>query len=266
MRKGIRCFCLLLLLSATVARADEEVRQVQEELRKRNLYFGDINGQPTPDLSNSLKRYQARKGFPATGDIDEVTAASLNVAAPAAASSNRPPLPDTPVLKSDFARQIPEAERIVLEKKADENPDLVPTPPPPAEPPSPAQDISPQKVTELVENYLRDSETDNIPAQTSKYFSYPVKYFDDGPQGAAFVEKDVGYYVRHWPQRKYTLVQPVSFAAAERADETNIQFDIAFELKNKQRHAQGRTRNFWTIQGEGGELKIIAIQEQRLRE
>ncbi|MFL6539271.1 MAG: peptidoglycan-binding protein, partial [Chthoniobacterales bacterium] len=52
--------CLLLLFSTAQIYADEQVRQVQEELRRRNLYFGDIDGTPTPELENALRRYQAR--------------------------------------------------------------------------------------------------------------------------------------------------------------------------------------------------------------
>lgn len=37
MKYGLRAFCLLYLLLATVGFADEEIRQVQEELRRRNL-------------------------------------------------------------------------------------------------------------------------------------------------------------------------------------------------------------------------------------
>ena len=54
--------CLIVAISGTL-RADETVRQVQEELRKRNLYFGNIDGQESPELAGALKRYQKRKGL-----------------------------------------------------------------------------------------------------------------------------------------------------------------------------------------------------------
>ena len=56
MRTFACLFCLVLWMS-TLARADETVRQVQEELRKRNLYFGNIDGQTSPVLVDALKRY-----------------------------------------------------------------------------------------------------------------------------------------------------------------------------------------------------------------
>ena len=66
--------------------ASEQIRQVQEELRKRLLFFNDLNGEYTPALATAIKRYQERKGFVSTGLIDREILASLGitVAAPAA--------------------------------------------------------------------------------------------------------------------------------------------------------------------------------------
>jgi peptidoglycan hydrolase-like protein with peptidoglycan-binding domain len=60
-------------------RADEQVRQLQDELRKRNLFFGNPNGEFSPALSSALSRYQSRKGFPVTGLLDAETCSSLGI-------------------------------------------------------------------------------------------------------------------------------------------------------------------------------------------
>ncbi|HEX8280218.1 MAG TPA: peptidoglycan-binding domain-containing protein [Chthoniobacterales bacterium] len=259
-----RFLCCLICLITSVAWGDEQVRQVQEELRRRNLYFGDVDGQATPDLANALKRYQARKGFAVTGAIDQETATSLNVRTFAAAS--RPALPDVPVLKSDTARELPEPQRVALQQQAEENPDAIPSPAPPAESPPPAQnDITPDRINRLVEEYLRDGESNEVQPQV-KYFAYPVEYFDHGTVGPAFVEKDVANYVKRWPERKYVLTEPVSFVASGDAGDVIVEFPIAFSVRNKNHVATGRTKNTWTVRPEGGDLKIVAIREQRLRE
>lgn len=263
--------CLLFLLIAVpgTLRADETVRQVQEELRKRNLYFGNIDGQESPELAGALKRYQKRKGFAVTGTVDPETATSLHVQ-PTTLASNKPGLPDGPVLKSDTASALPESQQLALQREAEEQPDIAaPSPPPPAEPPAPGQDLNPEQVTKLVQDYLRDAETQDIAAQV-KYFAFPVQYFDHGVVTEKFVADDTRNYVKRWPDRKYTLTQPVSFFASDSEGETNIEFTIAFELQNRARkeknRASGRTKNWWTVRAEGGELKIVAIREQRVRE
>ncbi len=253
--------CLFLFLLVTSTYADELVRQVQEELRKRNLYFGDVDGQNSADLANSLKRYQIRKGFAASGRIDQETSVSLNVD-----SSAMPERwPDIPILKSDAAPRLPETKRIALEKQAETNLDAIASPAPPAEQPPPSQNIKPEQITRLVEQYLQEGETDDINAQI-RYFDYPVTYFDHGTVTADFVRKDVTNYVKRWPERKYTLTEPVSFRASEKEGETQVEFQIQFSVRNRKYSVTGHTKNFWTVRPEGAELKILSIREQRLRE
>ncbi|MFL6595072.1 MAG: peptidoglycan-binding protein [Chthoniobacterales bacterium] len=256
--------CLLLLFSTAQIYADEQVRQVQEELRRRNLYFGDIDGTPTPELENALRRYQARKGIGVTGTIDDATATSLDLQ-PRTAKVQRAvaPLPDVPVLRSDSARALPEQERIALEKEAETNPEATQSPAPPAE--APAQNMTPERINTYVEQYLRESETSDIPAQV-KYFSYPVQYFDHGQVGAEFVNKDVGNYVKRWPERKYTLLAPPNVTAGAKEGEARVEFTIDFDVRNSKHVAKGRTDNFWTVRQEGDDLKIVAIREQRIRD
>jgi hypothetical protein len=260
-------FCLLLSISS-LARADETVRQVQEELRKRNLYFGNIDGQTSPVLVDALKRYQTRKGFTVSGKVDADTATSLHVQVTTAAATATV-MPDMPVLKSDIESALPESQRLALQKEAEEKPDLTPSPPPPAESPGPGQDLTPERVNKLVQDYLRDAESADVAAQV-KYYVFPVRYFDHGAVSQEFVAKDTGDYVKRWPERKYTLTGPVTFFASEKEGETVVEFTITFELRSAARttknRAVGRTQNWWTLRANGDELKIVAIREARLRE
>ena len=60
--------------------ADSQVRRVQEELRRRHLFYGEITGEVTPALTAAITRYQEKKGFARTGRLDLQTCASLGVA------------------------------------------------------------------------------------------------------------------------------------------------------------------------------------------
>ena len=62
--------------------ADEEVRKVQEELRKRHLFYGNITGEFSSGLTAALTRYQTKKGFARTGIIDSETRSSLGIIDP----------------------------------------------------------------------------------------------------------------------------------------------------------------------------------------
>jgi hypothetical protein len=262
---GIKHCWLLFLLIATSVFAEDHIRDVQEELRKRNMYFGDVDGKMTPELESALKNYQARKGFTVTGAIDTTTAASLNVQIATPVAAKKSVWPTTTVLRSDSAPMIAETERQQLAQQAEENPDLVPTPAPPAEEPPASQNLPRERVQQLVEDYLRDGETMDIAAQT-RYFAYPVRYFTHGLKDASFVERDVRNYCKKWTYRQYALTEPVSFSASANENETDVVFTIEFDVRNKKHHVSGKTRNFWTLRAEGDELKIVAIHEERLRE
>jgi Putative peptidoglycan binding domain len=267
MRRLTTSLLLFLLPFFNLARADETVRQVQEELRKRNLYFGNIDGQNSAVLADALKRYQTRKGFNITGKVDADTATSLHIHVAAVAASE--PLPDMPVLKSDTASALTESQRLALQRESEEKPDLTPSPPAPAESPAAGQDLTPDRVNKFVQDYLRDAEGPSVAAQV-KYFAFPVRYFSDGLVSEDFVTRDTTNYVKRWPERKYTLMGPANFFASAKDGETEIEFTIAFQLRNADRttknKATGRTKNWWTIRMEGEEMKIVAIREERLRE
>lgn len=264
MRKIDIFICGLLLIVPSPLFADEPTRSVQEQLRNRNLYFGDVDGRMNAELRGALKRYQVRKSLEVTGEIDEETAKSLNV--PVAISSTGTAAatrwPDVPVLKSDAARTLPEKERIVLQQTAMVEPTVAP--PAPAESPSALQNISPEEVTKFVEGYLRDAETQDVDLQV-RYYEFPVEYFDHGQVSRGFVARDTGNYVKRWPTRHYRLTEPVAFFASSKEDETRVEFTIDFTVKNSKHTAAGRTKNYWTIKTQADRnFKIIAIREARL--
>jgi peptidoglycan hydrolase-like protein with peptidoglycan-binding domain len=146
-----------------VVSADEITRQVQEELRKRRLYYGDLDGQQTPELGVALKRYQERKGFPASGVVDAQTLRSMGIAEP----GGQPP-PDVPILRSEAPAQPlpPDAQN------------LAPTPmsiagdinvPPPSR----------EELHEFMRRYLAACETQDVNDELA-YYAPRVDYFAKG--------------------------------------------------------------------------------------
>ena len=295
MTKVIRCVCILLCLATTLVSDPEFIREVQEELRKRNLFFGDIDGQVTPQLTAALKRYQMRKGFDVTGTVDAPTAASLQIQA----TSTRPALgssaiadsqsPGSPpqnnamsVVSANTTISAPETTRaaetiaaseavspteaaaeLVARASGEAWADLPVTPEPPAEAPTPPELITADRVNRFVETYLADGETDDIGLQVW-FYAFPVRYFAHGMVDQEFVVKDTQAYVKRWPERNYTIVGPINFNTSGREGETQIDFTIDYTVRNKNREKSGRTKNFWTVRTTGDEMKIIAIREEHI--
>jgi len=93
----------VLLVSDGGANAGEQVRRIQEELRARHLYVGEVDGQKTEATTRALQHYQEKKGLKGTGvpDGDTLSSLSLGDSAPATTA-----WPNVPVLKSDRARDL----------------------------------------------------------------------------------------------------------------------------------------------------------------
>ena len=70
---------LAFVFASPLLHAQDEVRSVQEELRRRSLYFGNVDGRESAELAEATRRYQRRKGFTPTGKPDRDTLRSLGL-------------------------------------------------------------------------------------------------------------------------------------------------------------------------------------------
>ncbi len=266
----ISAFTLLLtaMLVALSARADEQVRRVQEELRKRNLYFGEVDGRKTPETLSAIRSYQARKGFASTGEPTPETLRSLNLAAPIKPVE---PWPEVPVLRSDVARDLAESDRKLLEELGEKT--LIPvgeapSEPADAEPESEPAEVPPDsdfaaKAHAFVADYLVACETNQL-ASEMKFYADRLNYFDHGKVDREFVARDVRRFYQRWPERHYDLLDfkmsPVKGGGHE------VTFRIAFKYKSPAHSVAGRTVNRFKIQEDAGGLHFTEMKEQRVRE
>jgi peptidoglycan hydrolase-like protein with peptidoglycan-binding domain len=279
----------ILAFSASFLRADEMIRRVQEELRKRNVYFGEIDGRQSEELGRALRRYQERKGLPVSGESCVDTLSALNLGgrsalAPAAADSGAAQAwPDVPVLKSDVPRLVKEEDRKFLESldAIAEPPDEPALPPPSpaagAEPgtrpvpggataPSPASasasELAPEKLQAFVRDYLKVCEGNMVKEET-QYYADRVDYFDHGSVDRRFIERDVAAFYKRWPKRKYDLI---GFDVVQSdPDKALVRFRIGFAYHNTRHRVAGQTDNFFTVQKVDGRLAFIAMKEKRIR-
>ena len=241
-------FSLLLVFAvASVARADEQTRQVQEELRKRHLFFRDIDGKPSLDLAIALKRYQARQGFAVSGIADEMTLYSLGIGEPVAPAEGASELPNVPVLKSDAA--LPE------------------TRPQPA--PIPTKDQTATAVTKPeIREFLRryfDACESSSPQDELAFYADRVAYYDHGAVDKSYIENELAVYNQRWPSRKYTMGGSVRVVRA--GNKTVARVRVNFQLANliHNRKASGRTDDTFGLAKNGEKLEIVSVKEARVR-
>ena len=236
------------LLLPGIASADETTRRVQEELRQRRLFNGDVDGQHTPELGIALKRYQERKGFPASGVADAQTLRSMGI-------TEGPAAEQVPVLRSEAA-VAPDPERDAgntagpsMSLAGDIN-----VPPP-----------SREELWELMRRYLEACETESVTDELG-YLAPRVDYFDHGIVTKTYVRNRLVEYNEHWPQRKY--VMPETITLTKRGDNTAATARLGFELSNPaaNRKANGSVdHTIGVARRPDLGFEIVGVQEARVK-
>lgn len=242
------------LLSSGSVWADETTRRVQEELRKRRLYNGDLDGQQSPELGVALKRYQERKGFPESGVPDAQTLRSMGIAEPASSDA----APEVPILRSDATPQPharpPQPEEAVPEATPMSIAGDINVPPP-----------SREELREFMRRYLDACETENV-ADELAYYAPRVDYFAHGIVPKTYVRTQLLAYNEDWPQRTYTMDEEITLT--KRGDNTAATARVAYQLANpaKDRKADGTVNHTIVLARQADStFEIVGIQEQRVR-
>jgi peptidoglycan hydrolase-like protein with peptidoglycan-binding domain len=280
---------LLFLVFAGIARAQEDLRSVQEELRRRSLYFGDVNGRDSAELQEATKRYQKRKGFVATGKPDRETLKSLGLVprSPNEPAPQELTWPAEPVLRSDEkinpvavakalsaetgiapAAVVPKelARRSSLQKKSVATANTIPPAPAPitgGRRTSPA--IGPTDLSLFVGEYFATMASNDIKRQL-KFYADNVDYYRNGRIDRRIIEQTLRRYQARWPSRRYTMGQEIRYSPINSRGEIVMTFPVAFILKDGRRTVKGWTQNRLSISAATLDPRIASIAEQRIRQ
>jgi peptidoglycan hydrolase-like protein with peptidoglycan-binding domain len=272
-----------------VVRAQDDLRSVQEELRRRSLYFGDVNGRDSAELREATKRYQKRKGFPATGKPDRETLKSLGLVP---RSPNEPvpqelAWPAETVLPSDEkintvalakalnaetgiapAAVVPKelARRSSLQRKkitASNQPESIPVPVDKRPRNSPA--IAATDLSRFVGDYFTAMMSDDIKRQV-KFYADNVDYYRNGKIDRRIIEQTLRRYQARWPNRRYTVGSAIQYGPINSRGEIVMTFAVTFTLKDGRRTVKGQTQNRLSISAATLDPRIASISEQRTRQ
>ncbi len=280
---------VFLVLSTGVLRAQDDLRSVQEELRRRSLYFGDVNGRDSAELQEATKRYQRRKGFAASGKPDRETLKSLGLVP---RSPNEPPpqelaWPAEPVLPSDEkidavavanalkeetgiapAAVVPKklADRRSSSAKGTTSNSSAPVAGPDASQKRPLNSpvIAPPELSRFVSDYFAAMSSNDIKRQL-KFYADNVEYYRNGKIDRRIVEQTLRRYQARWPNRRYTMGQQIQYSPINSRGEIVLTFPVTFTLKDGRRTVKGETHNRLAISAATLDPRIASISEQRVR-
>ena len=274
--------------------ADEDVRSTQEELRRRNIYFGDIDGRPSGELQEALKRYQKRKGLAATGEDDRDTLRSLGVVlrAPGEPPPKDLALPDEPVLKSDTRINIAEeaheiaagtgisAESVTPERNGTTGPKkltrrgLAGGVNAGAAPSGSSRGsvhfsvrdeaLLEKELQEYLRSYLKAVGGNRLQDELH-FYADRVDYLGNGWVDRRIIESSLRKYYQRWPRRDYSAVGKIEFRPLPSLGEIVLRFRTTFNLRNGRSKAHGTTENEVIINAATADPRIVSISEKRVR-
>lgn len=290
MRKQILLSTIALLAVPLEFRGDDQVRSVQEELRRRHLYFGDIDGRRSGELSEAVRRYQKRKGFVASGTDDRDTLRSMGLAVrlPGEPAPKEMEWPAEPVLRSDTPIAAPAAIEAVIEETGILpevfTPKLTFKPPTEKEiirasaqtvrvstktplPPIASRNdprLAPAHLVLFAKNYVRSLSSKRLQDQLH-FYGDRVQYFHSGTVDRRIIERSLVEYARRWPSRKYTIGEVIDYAPIRGRGEIVLTFRVHFQLKGQGKKVEGITENRVVINAATADPRIISVDERRVR-
>lgn len=284
MRMGL--VCLVVIVSLSGAHADDQTRSVQEELRRRHVYFGEIDGQQSQELSEAIKHYQTRKGFTASGQADTDTERSLGLLPrqPGEAPPKELEWPAEPVLKSDFKINPKEEVAAIAEETGVSEESLTPPAarsnarenmgshrrvartfaPSEIRRPRAAMKVDPQELRAFVARYLKAASRNDLPNELCFYADH-VNYFRNGVTDRRIVERTLRAYYQRWGTHRYELGKLVAYRPSPRRGEIQVIFRVAFVLKNGRNTVKGQTDDSFIINAATDDPRITSVDERRVR-
>ncbi len=277
-----------LSLCGTPLHAQDQTRSVQEELRRRSLYFGNVDGRDTAELHEATKRYQNRKGFSATGKSDRETLRSLGLVA---RSPNEVPpkelnWPEEPILQSDekidtvaIANSLSEetgisSSSVVSKKMAQRQGVSTKRGTRNSNSRTPVVDsqkrasnsplIAPPELARFASDYLAAMSSNDIKRQL-KFYADKVDYYRNGQIDRRIVEQTLLRYHARWPNRQYSMGSGIRYSRITPNGEIAMTFPVSFVLKDGHRTVKGETDNRLAISAATLDPRIASISEQRIR-
>ncbi len=77
MKRLLPILCVSFLTVSALA--NEQIRNVQSELKTQGFYYGEVTGNESSELTAAIRRYQIRNGLEVTGSLTAQTLKSLGI-------------------------------------------------------------------------------------------------------------------------------------------------------------------------------------------
>lgn len=254
MKRFFLCLLVLSLAAVGSARADENVRALQNRLKAGGFYFGEVNGRYDKDTAAAVTRYQIRNGLQITGKLDEPTRHALGIAA------TEPKVP-TPKFGEDVWRYLRKSDQASIQRLMTEETEVSkPSKAPPLKAPQPAN-ADRDRLHDYVAAFVLAGLDPHVGAET-EFFADRVDYFGERGVTRDRIRRDLQRYNERWPQRGFWLAGGLEVTPMK--DKVKITFPLRYELQNGPKRSAGRVLKTLVLEKAGDDdLQIVAVNERK---
>lgn len=302
MKNRIVLFTITIGLSlVTAVCADDNVREVQTKLSEEGLYFGEVDGAYSPDLSAALTRYQVRKGLPITGQLDVETAEALGAkpaVGPSRAAAEQGSETWRRLRKHErrTSTSAPRSDTVTTEEREGQSPGA-------EEPSTETWSPSAPPATARTSTQITESAASTF-AKATVDSSAPPTVVDSGSAAPEFstermrdyvaafvlagVEKNVGaeaeffadrveYYdqgpmdrekiredLKRYDERwpeRHFWIAGAINVEPQSDNRVRVTFPLGFKLRNANRNSSGKVNKTLVLERAGDDLEIVAVKE-----
>jgi len=282
--------------------AEENVRVVQTKLHEAGLYFGEIDGAYSSDLSAALSRYQIRNGLPITGQLDVETSKALGAksAVGPRTAANEQSSSETWQRLRRAERQTPTKRRETPSPSTETGTDTgVPprstpaatartstetteqtsalaaaartsaeTTEPASSPPAAAMDTgspAPELSTERLRDYVAAfvlAGLDKNVGAETEFFADRVEYYDQGIMNREKIREDLKRYDERWPERHFWVAGAIA-VEPQIDNRVRVTFPLGFKLRNGNKQSSGKINKTLVLEPAGDDFQIVAVNEHK---
>ena len=192
---------ILILCSILSLHADDQIAAVQEKLKSRGFYYGEVDGKDSNQTAAAITRFQVRNGFQVTGELNEETMRSLGLTL---AQPREQDAEDYSGPKIEAWRALRDQDREFLRQTA---------------PSQPSEQTANQSVDanlmdqiwDFVAGFVVAGITSDVEPEL-QFYADKADYYDSGLVGKDFIRKDILRYNQKWPVRQYLAGRRCSHA------------------------------------------------------
>jgi peptidoglycan hydrolase-like protein with peptidoglycan-binding domain len=247
---GFLLFGLLFLWSVGALYADPQMAAIQQILKARGLFYGEVNGENSNETAAAITRFQVRSGIEVTGTLNEETLRALGI------ESSQPVQPnavDHSQSGIEAWRELRERDRKFLTQTASsESTDKVREP------------VS-ENVTDQIRDFIAGFVVAGISADVEaelQFYAEEADYYDSGVVSKDFIRKDILRYDQKWPSRRYWLDGDVRILNGSESDPLEVQFQIRYIVKNQEKERSGKAVKTLKLRKSEYGLEIVSVREK----